>query len=659
MLVRFPRRALPALALVLLTLLAPAALRADGDDGIKLARSAGAAERAGRRAEARQLYLEAAEASPLLADWLIRRAALLTPDSILRRDMLRRIDLPVAMARILETEAAAREQAGDLRGALVRYDSLGRVGDVTRLRLRLARTATERSTIRRDLVTALRERPTVATLEALFASGLLLPASEALAVARAATTLRQPAREVALYPRAIQAGLAKPEDRLAYGVALAKTRRYSQAVTIFTGITSPLAVAREALWQKALAQARLGQDAAAAATLTRLLARHPDDSAVTPAALFLAGHTAQRLGDKAAARKHWTDLATRYPESDSAGRAGFLAALVLWEKGEKAEAAAEWEAVHQRDAGADGLAAGYWAGRAWDEVGDRSRAELLWQSVLARSPLSYYASVSARRLGVPGWQPLPAEDSFPMMSEVAHALQRIDLLTQAELPTEAGWERDWLLNEGDPSPERLLTAADGFRRLGQPAVAVSFARKAERLGAPKDARTYRLLYPLYYTEELERQASATGLDPLVVAALIRQESAWEARARSRAGALGLMQVMPETGRLLARGLKLTGWRTDRLHDPATNLQLGTHYLAHTLERFEGDLGRALAAYNAGPGRVVVWAAGAAASDPDLFVEKIQFAETRDYVRVVQRNIAIYRALYGPSNAAKAAREVVN
>ncbi|MBK8006548.1 MAG: transglycosylase SLT domain-containing protein, partial [Gemmatimonadetes bacterium] len=176
------------------------------------------------------------------------------------------------------------------------------------------------------------------------------------------------------------------------------------------------------------------------------------------------------------------------------------------------------------------------------------------------------------------------------------------------------------------------------------------------------ARTYRLLY--LCTATTERQASATGLDPLVVAALIRQESAWEPRARSRAGALGLMQVMPETGRLLAGSSSCPAGAPDQLHGPAfgTSARPTLPPASTRPTQFDGGLARALLAACALSMAAFVHplrALGAAAVDHDLFVEKITFAETRDYVRIVQRNVAIYRALYGTRKAAKVAREATD
>src|SRR5512147_656330 len=104
--------------------------------------------------------------------------------------------------------------------------------------------------------------------------------------------------------------------------------------------------------------------------------------------------------------------------------------------------------------------------------------------------------------------------------------------------------------------------------------------------------------------------------------------------------------MPGTGREIARALKVSRWNAEALLDPATNIRFGTYHLAAILRRFEGDLSRALAAYNAGASRVTTWNGPDDVRDPELFIERITFRETRDYVRIIERNLTLYRALYG-------------
>ena len=131
-----------------------------------------------------------------------------------------------------------------------------------------------------------------------------------------------------------------------------------------------------------------------------------------------------------------------------------------------------------------------------------------------------------------------------------------------------------------------------------------------------------------------------------MAGVIRQESEFHAGAVSRARALGLMQILPSTGRKLAREVKLRHFSTRMLLDPTLNLQMGTRYFRGLLDSQEGTPQYALAAYNAGPDRVAEWRAAGQYRDVNEFVESIPFTETREYVQAVLRNAAVYRRLYG-------------
>jgi soluble lytic murein transglycosylase len=171
-------------------------------------------------------------------------------------------------------------------------------------------------------------------------------------------------------------------------------------------------------------------------------------------------------------------------------------------------------------------------------------------------------------------------------------------------------------------------------------------RLAQRLidGGQRDARAYRLLYPVIDRDELTREANARGLDPALVAGLIRQESGFSPRAASSAGARGLMQVLPAVGEEISRSLNYPVWHPVLLFDADANLQIGTAHLASYTKRY-GPLPRVLAAYNAGGSRVARWSAKDGVDDSEIFTERIPFVETRDYVRLVQRNAELYRRLY--------------
>jgi soluble lytic murein transglycosylase len=188
--------------------------------------------------------------------------------------------------------------------------------------------------------------------------------------------------------------------------------------------------------------------------------------------------------------------------------------------------------------------------------------------------------------------------------------------------------------------------ANAFRSQGMASQAIQLARRALARGAPADARTFRLIYPLIHGDALLAEAAEQRLDQNFVAAVIRQESSFNPAATSPAGARGLAQVMPELGERLARELNYPVWDPVLLYQPDVSLQLGAFHLRELLGLYD-QRAHILAAYNAGKSRVERWSKRIGVDDPEVFVERISFVETRDYVRIIQRNEEIYRALYGP------------
>lgn len=626
-------------------------------DLVALVRSAEAAGRTGRPEEARRAWLAAADRTPEIADWFRLRAAELTRDSASRVVLYTRLTLAPARVRITATEATAREISGNLRGALVLREAMGQTGEALRLRLRLATTPVERAEVRRALLELVERRPATAETEQ---AGTLLStafspvtAREALILARLAVERRQSARAVALFARGLGAAGATAEDSLAQVRSLLRLGRPAEAIAAAARITGTPATRAAAELERARAQLRQSDPAAARTTLARLVARYPGDTPAVVEALLLQGDLAWDDDRIEEARQAFLNAGNGAPEHPLAPRAAFLAGLATWMLGRPEEAAQTWEQL-RRDypASEPAPAAGYWAGRAWERAGHLARARALWAALRTQDTLSYYAVVSAERLGVAPWTPGPAVDRFEHFPDVDSGVARSRLLDALGLATESGYERDWLVARAGESIERRLATAHALHQAGQPTLGVRLARGALAAGAPADARTYRLIYPFPLRDAIHTLAEEAGVDPLLVAALTRQESMWEARARSSAGARGLMQVMPATGDHVARRLKLSGFTTEQLYEPETNLKVGTVYLAETLRRCSGDVVCALAAYNAGPGRIARWMARPGGDDRDLLIERMAFAETRDYVRIVHRNLSLYRALYADGASAQ-------
>jgi soluble lytic murein transglycosylase len=174
------------------------------------------------------------------------------------------------------------------------------------------------------------------------------------------------------------------------------------------------------------------------------------------------------------------------------------------------------------------------------------------------------------------------------------------------------------------------------------------AMAPEYLSLPLNAaprKYWELLFPLPYHEDLERAAHEAGIDPFLLAGLIRQESEFDPQALSPANAYGLTQVRPGTGREVAKKAGVQKFTNRMLFQPATNLKLGAAILRGMLDSNNEQVEQTLASYNAGPARLVTWLSWNQYREPAEFVESIPFTETRDYVQAVLRNADLYRRLY--------------
>jgi soluble lytic murein transglycosylase len=158
---------------------------------------------------------------------------------------------------------------------------------------------------------------------------------------------------------------------------------------------------------------------------------------------------------------------------------------------------------------------------------------------------------------------------------------------------------------------------------------------------------WKNFYPPAYDKTIRNISKNLGVNPYFVQGLIRQESLFNAKVQSRAGAIGLMQIMPKTGRSLHTNSNMTRpFKTDILFDPETNIQLGIQYIHQLKNRFKKNKTHVLISYNAGPHNLKKWLTRFKhIDDPDVFIESIPYPETRKYVKKVLRNHGIYKTLY--------------
>ncbi|QOR36443.1 lytic transglycosylase domain-containing protein [Clostridium sp. 'deep sea'] len=157
---------------------------------------------------------------------------------------------------------------------------------------------------------------------------------------------------------------------------------------------------------------------------------------------------------------------------------------------------------------------------------------------------------------------------------------------------------------------------------------------------------WKVLYPIPYKDIIWQHATETGLDPYFIASIIRTESNFVPRALSKSGAIGLMQLMPNTAKWVADKVELKIAKNEDLYDPNTNIKLGTFYIKHLLNKYNNNTAMALAAYNSGMGRVKEWINEGIWNGSISTANEIPYDETRHFVRKVLRSYEVYTSLYG-------------
>ena len=361
----------------------------------------------------------------------------------------------------------------------------------------------------------------------------------------------------------------------------------------------------------------------------------------------------------------YRELQQRFPNAGRAPYAHWKAAWLTLRQGRKAEAEKEFEEqIGLYPSSNEVPAALYWRARLAEEDGETAKARAFYQKLSDRFRNYYYADLARKQLKVLKSTGEPI--SYALLDKVAPIdakadivaddppsdnlrVQKAELLGNGGLVDLAARELQAASNEekGDwvaPETARLFQENELYNRgieIMKRAVPNYFA-----MDIPALPRSYwEALFPRPYWADLKRYSTQNELDPFLVASLIRQESEFNAGAVSHKNAVGLMQLLPGTGKKVAKEEKLRHFSANQLFTPGVNLQLGTRYFRTMVDKF-GSFEYALAAYNAGSDRVEDWLSAGNYRDPQEFVESIPFTETREYVQAILRNASVYRQLYG-------------
>jgi len=310
----------------------------------------------------------------------------------------------------------------------------------------------------------------------------------------------------------------------------------------------------------------------------------------------------------------------------------------------------------------------YWMGRA-GEQSQQVQAPDPYRQVCQRYPHTYYCQLARERMSgaspvETAVDPPPTVPAIPAGDEAAPpAMSRADMELQTAyrraielkvlgLDLDAAREVSVLADRYSRDPDVLLTLSSLLNEVGAYHHALRLARarfrdKIERTGGEVSASLWSVAYPTGLLPTIKMQG-VKGVDPYLIAAIIREESQYDYKAVSRVGAIGLMQVMPATANNVAHRIGMPAVVRDDLFDQETNIRIGVRYVGQLLEQFSGNLVYAIAAYNAGPIAVGNWVAQFRGQSQDEFVELIPYQETRQYVKRVMRSYREYVRLNGGS-----------
>ena len=401
---------------------------------------------------------------------------------------------------------------------------------------------------------------------------------------------------------------------------------------------------------------RAGQDKRAIALLTSVAARAPESEAAE--AMALQARVYDEGSRDADAIALYRQIVKRFPNREVAAVALWRLGWLAWLRGDPRAAAAEWKHVAELSGGRGlRVPALYWRGRALETLKDEAGAESLYTKVLSEAPRGYYGVLAAQRVVGTAPAAMPREISTPALpanpSEALKAdpgFARVDLLRRIGLVEYAWEELEDVVQSSVGDPVRLYGASSAYVRDERYHLALRIVRRhfgaLSTSGDPALPRAFwEVIYPFGWRDEVAAAAKRAGLDPFLVAAIVREESSYYPRAVSRAGARGLMQLMPATAKPMADVRGLPFEEGGVLDDPRANLDLGTAFFAGLMKEF-GDPRLAIAAYNAGPKRVRDWWKARRTGDMEAFVEQIPYDETRQYVKRVMLSWAEYRRLYG-------------
>jgi peptidoglycan lytic transglycosylase len=466
---------------------------------------------------------------------------------------------------------------------------------------------------------------------------------------------------------------ANSELSLLAGTCFYKANSFRQAVDALARARSSASKSQvDAIYYFALANLSMNTEAPALQALADLRRIAPDSPRYSDL-IYTFGRYHEKRNRETETANYYSQLIRQFPTSEHSDEAHYFLAWRTHRSGDFKTASklllehiADYSDVTENR----GKAA-YWAALDSERAGDRAQALALYRGLLKRYGAGWYGLNAERRINKLSSEGVQSKSiqSDPVLRRAIEGLQSVKLpqeeladteierVTKAEqlmriaLHQSAMNELEAAREKAPDSPRVNLRIAQIYRANGENAAALNTLRRAypdygQTLPEEMSREVWEIFYPLKFWTNIKEEARRHGLDPFMIAGLIRQETVFEPQVRSYANAYGLMQVLPSTGRAIARRNSLGGGRitTSDLYNPTLNIQLGCAYVKELIDRF-GRFEYVAAAYNGGPTRVSRWLKELPTGDIEEWVESIPISQTRLYVQGVYRNARQYQRLY--------------
>ncbi|MBT3266817.1 transglycosylase SLT domain-containing protein [Candidatus Poribacteria bacterium] len=454
--------------------------------------------------------------------------------------------------------------------------------------------------------------------------------------------------------------------RYEIGRSYLRDRQYNNAIRTFEGLlrSGHPNYKTRAQFQRILATRRSGQRTRALRLFREFITENPWSSLLDDV-MMEYGWTLRDARDFATARKAYAEVVAKFPKSAQAPEAAWLTAWCDIRLKRHAQSMASLNTLILAYPTSDYAGRGhFWLGKVHERLGNPQRAADAYRQVVEMDTYYYGARADEklRELSDSGAVGPEYIDSVQRMVRQASVsvdtlhhmpIARVEMLTRLDDDAAAIAEMESLLDRGkDDRPLLYYHLMQANERLGRTYRAYIMAYRFSNLpevrwsGDDPPVEVGQLLYPIPFEESLVKAGEEFGVDPHYLAAMIREESRFNASVVSWAGAYGLMQVMPDTGKRIAPRIGIEEFDKDMLLDPEVNIRMGAWYIRFLLDEFGGDFSLVSGAYNAGEGRMGQWRDRYAITDLDEFIEQVPYDETRNHIKKVMHSYHVYRHLYG-------------